>query len=108
VYFALPPCSPPLAGLGSNALRIKLLYSSTGEYNKTEIYKMAASPFVEVIDKEISEIKIKSVQEKTQKTFLKILKQLFGSGSVIIMEYSSRLRLGDYPRQRISLSANNC
>jgi hypothetical protein len=28
--------------------RIKLLYSPTGEYNKTEICKMAASRFVEV------------------------------------------------------------
>jgi hypothetical protein len=28
--------------------RIKLLYSPTGEYNKTEIWKMAASRFVDV------------------------------------------------------------
>jgi hypothetical protein len=28
--------------------RIKLLYSPTGEYNKNEIFKMAASRFVEV------------------------------------------------------------
>jgi hypothetical protein len=28
--------------------RIKLLYSPTGEYNKTEIFKMAATRFVEV------------------------------------------------------------
>jgi hypothetical protein len=28
--------------------RLKLLYSPTGEYNKTEIFKMAASRFVEV------------------------------------------------------------
>jgi hypothetical protein len=35
---------------------IKLLYSPTGEYNKTEIFKMAASRFVEVTDKEITEI----------------------------------------------------
>jgi hypothetical protein len=38
--------------------RIKLLYSPTVEYNKTEIFKMAASRFVEVTDREISEIKI--------------------------------------------------
>ena len=44
---------------------------------------MAASRFVEVTDKEISEIKINSVP-KTQKTCAKILKQLFASGSVII------------------------
>ena len=44
-------------------------------------------------DKEISEIKINS---KTQKTCVKILKQLFASGSVIIGEYSPRLRLGEY------------
>jgi hypothetical protein len=37
--------------------RIKLLYSPTGEYNKTKICKMAAGRFVEVTDKEISEIK---------------------------------------------------
>jgi tRNA U34 2-thiouridine synthase MnmA/TrmU len=42
----------------------KLLYSPTGEYNKTEICKMAASHFVEVTDKEISEIKINSVPKK--------------------------------------------
>jgi hypothetical protein len=35
--------------------------SPTGEYNKTEIFKMAASCFVEVADKEISDIKINSV-----------------------------------------------
>jgi tRNA U34 2-thiouridine synthase MnmA/TrmU len=59
----------------------KLLYSPTGEYNKTEICKMAASRFVEVTNKEISEIKINSVPKKTQKTCVKILKQLFTSGS---------------------------
>jgi hypothetical protein len=42
---------------------------------------------VEVSDKEISEIKINSVL-KTQKACVKILKQLFASGSVIIGEYS--------------------
>jgi hypothetical protein len=31
--------------------RIKLLYSPRGEYNKTEICKIAASRFVEVTDK---------------------------------------------------------
>jgi S-ribosylhomocysteine lyase LuxS involved in autoinducer biosynthesis len=38
----------------------------TGEYNKTEIFKMAASRFVEVTDKEISEIKINSVPRNTK------------------------------------------
>jgi hypothetical protein len=33
--------------------RIKLLYSPTSEYNKTEICKMAAGRFVEVTDKQI-------------------------------------------------------
>ena len=33
-----------------------MLYSPADEYNKTEIFKMAASRFVEVTDKEISEI----------------------------------------------------
>jgi hypothetical protein len=59
--------------------------SPTGEYNKTEIFKMAASCFVEVADKEISDIKINSVP-KTQKICAKILKQLFAS--VIIWEFS--------------------
>jgi hypothetical protein len=44
---------------------------------------MAASRFVEVTNKEISEIEINSVPT-TQKTCVKILKQLFASGSVII------------------------
>jgi hypothetical protein len=47
---------------------------------------MEASCFVEVTDKEIaqiSKIKINSVP-KTYKTCVKILKQLFASGSVII------------------------
>ena len=37
-----------------------------------------------------------------------ILKQLFASGSVIIGEYSSRLRLGEYSPIITSPSANNC
>jgi hypothetical protein len=48
---------------------------------------MAASRFVEVTDKEISEIKTNSVP-KTQKIWVKMLKQLFTSGSVIIREYN--------------------
>jgi hypothetical protein len=39
----------------------------TGEYNKIEIFKMAASRFVEVSDKEISEIKM-NTDQKTFKT----------------------------------------
>jgi hypothetical protein len=42
-------------------------YSPTGEYNKIEIFKMAASRFVEVSDKEISEIKINSDHKNTKK-----------------------------------------
>jgi hypothetical protein len=68
---------------------------------------MAASRFLEVTDKEISEIKINSVP-KTQKTCVKILKKLFASGSVIIGEYSPRLRLGEYSPIIASPSANNC
>ena len=63
--------------------RIKLLYSPTGEYNKTEIYKMAASRFVEVSNKEISEIKINSVLKNT--------KGLCKNTKTIV-----RLRLSDY------------
>ena len=61
---------------------------------------MAANRFVEVTDKEISEIKTNSVP-KTQKTCVKILKQLFASGSVIIGEYSPRLRLGEYSKTAV-------
>ena len=43
--------------------------------------------FVQITDKEINKIKITSV---------KILKQLFTSGSVIFGEYSPRLRLGKH------------
>ena len=46
--------------------RINLLYSPTGEYNKIEIFKMAASRFVEVSDKEISEIKLNSDKKITK------------------------------------------
>jgi tRNA U34 2-thiouridine synthase MnmA/TrmU len=52
--------------LTGQILRIKLLYSPTGEYNKTKICKMAASHFVEVTDKEISEFKINSVPKNTK------------------------------------------
>jgi hypothetical protein len=58
-------------------------------------------------DKEISEIKINSVSKNT-KACVKILKQLFASGSVIIGEYSPRLRLGEYSPIITSPSANNC
>ena len=37
-----------------------------------------------------------------------ILKQFFASGSVIIGEYSPRLRLGEYSPIITSPSANNC
>jgi hypothetical protein len=47
--------------------RINLLYSPTGEYNKIKIFKMVASHFVEVSDKEISEIKMNSDQKNTKK-----------------------------------------
>ena len=83
-----------------------MLYSPTGEYNKIEIFKMAASRFVEVSDKEISEIKMNSDQKNTKKTCAKILKQLFASGSVIVGEYSPRLR--EYSPIITSPSANNC
>ena len=71
---------------------------------------MAASRFVEVnSDKEISEIKMNSDQKNTKKLdCVKILKQLFASGSVIIGEYSHRLRLGKYSPIITSPSANNC
>jgi mRNA-degrading endonuclease RelE of RelBE toxin-antitoxin system len=65
---------------------------------KTEIFKMAASRFVEVTDKEISEIKINSVPKNT--------KDLCKNTKTII-----RLRLGDYRGYSpiiTSPSANNC
>ena len=67
---------------------------------------MAASRFVKVTDKEISELKINSVPKNT-KDLCKILKQLFASGLVIIREYSPRLRLGEYFPIIILPSANN-
>ena len=69
---------------------------------------MAASRFVEVSNKEISEIKMNLYQKNTKKTCAKILKQLFTSGSVIIGEYSPRLHLGKYSPIITSPSANNC
>ena len=39
---------------------------------------------------------------------VKILKQLFSSGSVIFGEYSPRLRLGEYSPIITSPSVNNC
>jgi hypothetical protein len=59
--FAQVNITNPTRWLVRQIWRIKLLYSPTGEYKKTEIFKMAASRFVEVTDKEISEIKINSV-----------------------------------------------
>jgi mRNA-degrading endonuclease RelE of RelBE toxin-antitoxin system len=64
-------------------LRSKLLYLPTGKYNKTEILKKAVCRFVEVTDKEISEIKINAVPKNT--------KGLRKNTKTII-----RLRLGDY------------
>ena len=58
-------------------------YSPTGEHNKSEILKVAASRFVDVTGKEIREIKIKSVLQNT--------KDLCKNTKTII-----RLRLGDY------------
>ena len=55
--------------------------------------------FVQITDKEINKIKI---------TCVKILKQLFASGSVIFGKYSPRLRLGKYSPIITSPSANNC
>jgi hypothetical protein len=58
---------------------------------------MVASRLVEITDKEISEIKINSVPKKTQKTCVKMLKQLFASGTLIIGDYNSpRLRPAEY------------
>jgi hypothetical protein len=65
--------------------------------------KFSMCKCVSYTDKEISEIKIYSVPKNT-----KILKQLFASGSVIIGEYSPRLRLGEYSPIITSSSANNC
>jgi hypothetical protein len=73
-------------------------------YIKHTFSKWPPSRFVEVTNKEISEIKINSVQ----KTCVKILKQLFASGLVIIGEYSPRLRLGEYSPIITSPSTNNC
>jgi hypothetical protein len=71
---------------------------------------MAASRFVEGSGKEISEIKMNSDQKNTKKLVQNkktCAKQLFASGSVIIEEYSPRLRLGEYSPIITSPSANN-
>ena len=62
---------------------------------KAKFGKWRLAYFVEITDKQISEIKINSVPKKTQKTCVKILKQLFASGLAIIGEYSPPLRLGE-------------
>jgi hypothetical protein len=70
---------------------------------------MAASRFVEVTDKEISEIKINSVPKNTEdlcKILIKtIIRLRLGE---YIEEYSPRLRLGEYSLIITSPSANNC
>jgi hypothetical protein len=43
--FAQVNITNPTSWLHGQIWRIKLLYSPTGEYNKTEIFKMAAKPF---------------------------------------------------------------
>jgi hypothetical protein len=68
---------------------------------------MAACRFVEVTDKEISEIKINSVPKNT-KDLCKNTKTIIRLRLVIIGEYSPRLRLGEYSPIITSPSANNC
>ena len=55
--------------------------------------------FVQIKEKEMNKIKI---------AWVKILKQLFASGSVIFGKYSLRLRLGEYSPLITSPLANNC
>jgi mRNA-degrading endonuclease RelE of RelBE toxin-antitoxin system len=81
--------------------RIKLLYSPTGEYNKTEIYKMAASHFVEVNDNEICEIKISVNLCKNTKTIIRLS---FADYRVIFTSTSSRWI---FPNNHLAF-ANNC
>ena len=71
------------------------LYSPTGEYNsKNKFTKWRTSRrFVQITDKEINKIKM----------YVKILKQLFAEGEVIIGEYSPRLRLARKPNSIIVL-----
>jgi hypothetical protein len=56
--FAQANITNPTSWLVKLDVLIKLLYSPTSEYNKIEIFKMAASRFVEVTDKEKSEIRL--------------------------------------------------
>jgi hypothetical protein len=58
---------------------------------------------VEIIDKEISEIKINPVP-KTQNICVKILKQLFASGSVIIIKYHKSRKSRVFSRSNIDFS----
>ena len=58
---------------------------------------MATSRFVQITDKFLYSLEC-----------VKILKQLFASGSVIFGEYSPRLRLGECSPIITLPSANNC
>ena len=68
---------------------------------------MAASRFVEVNDKEISEIEINSVPKNT-KDLCKNTKTITRLRLGVYREYSPRLRLGEYSPIITSPSANNC
>jgi hypothetical protein len=90
-------------------------YSPTGEHNKSEILKVAASRFVDVTGKEIREIKIKSVLQnakdlcKNTKTIIRLMRlgdyrgiftstssrRIFNNYS-ITGEYSPRRSRGEY------------
>jgi hypothetical protein len=105
--FAQVNITNPTRWLHGQIWRIKLLYSPTGEYNKTEIYKMAASHFVEVNDNEICEIKINSVPKNTKdlcKNTKTIIRLSLADYRVIFTSTSSRWI---FPNNHLAL-ANNC
>ena len=82
------------------------IYSPQVNITKQKFSKRRLPVLWKFTDKEISEIKINSVSKNT-KACVKIIKQLFASRSVIIGEYSPRLRLGEYSPIITSPSANN-
>ena len=73
-----------------------MLHSPTGEYNKTEMSKIVARRFVEVTDKEISEIKINSVPKNTKDLCINTKTIIRLRPGDYIGAYSLRLRLGEY------------
>jgi hypothetical protein len=96
-----------IAKLRKRIIRKRIIAKLQVNITKQKFSKWRLPVLWKFTDKEISEIKINSVSKNT-KACVKILKQLFASGSGIIGDYSPRLRLGKYSPTITSPSANNC